>query len=124
MINVIMEDKVGAGVIDTGVKEKAGKANFVYMVRCNDHSLYTGWTTDLKKRVFTHNYGEGPEAAKYTRARRPVVLVYYEVLESKSQALKRESQIKKLPKKEKEKLVSGFGKTALEEATLDNQENK
>ena len=49
--------------------------HYVYMVRCSDNSLYTGWTTDLEKRLKTHNTGEGPQAAKYTKTRRPVTLV-------------------------------------------------
>lgn len=88
-------------------KEMVGLAqqqnNYVYIVRCHDSTLYTGWTTDLKKRIETHNAGKG---AKYTKARRPVELVYFETFESKSEALKREYQIKQLKKEEKEKLIS------------------
>lgn len=76
--------------------------NYVYIVRCHDNTFYTGWTTDLDKRIKTHNAGKG---AKYTKIRRPVELVYYETFESKSDALKREYQIKQLKRNEKEKLI-------------------
>ncbi|MFZ7121875.1 MAG: GIY-YIG nuclease family protein [Eubacteriaceae bacterium] len=75
---------------------------YVYMLRCNDNSLYTGWTTDLDRRLKEHNKGTG---AKYTRAKLPVKLVYHEQLNSKSDAIKREYQIKQLKKIQKEKLV-------------------
>ena len=76
--------------------------NYVYIVRCSDQTLYTGWTNHLKKRIEAHNAGKG---AKYTKARRPVELVYFETFERKSDALKREYQIKQLKKSEKEKLI-------------------
>ena len=77
---------------------------YVYILRCNDGTLYTGYTTDLEARVRTHN-GEGNGGAKYTRSRRPVVLVYYEEHREKSAALRRECEIKKLTRAEKEKLI-------------------
>ena len=73
------------------------------MVRCSDHSLYTGWTNDLEQRIAAHNSGQG---AKYTKSRRPVTLVYYEVFEEKQDAMRREYAIKQLPKKEKERLAA------------------
>lgn len=76
--------------------------NYVYIVRCHDNTFYTGWTTNLEKRIETHNAGKG---AKYTKIRRPVELVYYETFESKSDALKREYQIKQLKRSEKEELI-------------------
>ena len=76
--------------------------NYVYILRCADGSLYTGWTNDLKKRVKTHNAGRG---AKYTKTRLPVELVYYEEYEEKGEALSRELSIKKLKKTAKEKLI-------------------
>ena len=81
--------------------------NCVYMVRCNDGSLYTGWSTDPIKRAEAHNSGKG---AKYTRARRPVILVYVEECGSKEEAMKREAEIKKLSKDKKESLVKGYSK--------------
>lgn len=79
--------------------------HFVYILRCRDGSLYTGYTNDVYKRLKTHNSGKG---AKYTRARLPVNLVYYKRVDNKSFGLKLESRIKKLTKKEKEALVKQF----------------
>ncbi len=79
--------------------------NYTYMVRCKDGSLYTGWTNNLEKRLQAHNEGSG---AKYTKTRRPVELAYYEEYESKTQAMKREYEIKQLSKKKKEELVTHF----------------
>jgi putative endonuclease len=75
---------------------------FIYILKCKDGTLYTGSTNDLEKRVVIHN--EGKAAAKYTRARRPVKLVYSEKFETKSEALKREWVIKKMKRVEKQKL--------------------
>ena len=74
------------------------------MLKCIDGTLYTGWTNDLEKRVEAHNSGKG---AKYTKARRPVELAYYEEFETKEQAMKREYAIKQLGRKEKQKLIAG-----------------
>jgi len=74
---------------------------FIYIVRCSDNSLYTGYTNDVEKRIKKHNDGKG---AKYTKHRLPVYVVHIEKFETKSDALKREHQIKKLNKKEKEEL--------------------
>lgn len=79
------------------------KAHYVYILRCYDGSLYTGWTTDLEHRVKAHNEGKG---AKYTRSRRPVELVYHEEFETKSEALKREAAIKRLSREEKLTLIN------------------
>ena len=76
--------------------------NYVYILKCRDGTLYTGWTTDLDKRLKTHNSGNG---AKYTRARLPVTLVYSEEYEEKTDALKREAAIKKLTRSQKLKLI-------------------
>lgn len=77
--------------------------NYVYIIRCNDNSLYTGWTNDLDKRFKTHQEGKG---AKYTRGRRPLELVYFEEYETKVQAMKREYEIKKMSREKKIKLIS------------------
>jgi len=74
------------------------------MVRCADNSLYTGIAKDVERRVDEHNTNNRL-AAKYTRARRPVTLVYSEQLDSKSDAAKREAAIKQLSKAEKEQLL-------------------
>ncbi len=75
---------------------------YTYMVECEDGSLYTGWTDNLIKRMYTHNQGKG---AKYTRSRLPVRLVYYEMHSSKQDAMKREYAIKQLPRKDKLLLI-------------------
>lgn len=69
--------------------------NYTYILRCADGSLYTGWTNDLGRRLAAHNAGRG---AKYTRARRPVELVYAEGYETKAEAMRRETAIKRLPR--------------------------
>lgn len=76
--------------------------NYVYMLRCRDGSLYTGWTNDLEKRLKAHNSGV---ASKYTRARLPAELVYSEEWESKEAAMSREWHIKRLTREEKLKLI-------------------
>ena len=83
----------------------------VYMLRCNDNSLYTGITTDLTRRIREHNH-DNKTGAKYTRVRRPVKLVYFESLSSRSEASQREHQIKRLTKQQKERLIQ-VTKTAL-----------
>ena len=76
--------------------------NYTYIVECKDKTLYTGWTNDLQKRIKTHNDGKG---AKYTRSRLPVRLVYYEVYETKQEAMRREYEIKQLTREQKKKLI-------------------
>lgn len=78
--------------------------NFTYIVECSDHTLYTGWTNDLEKRIQAHNEGKG---AKYTKTRRPVRLVYFETFSTKEEAMSREYRIKRLSRKEKEQLIAG-----------------
>ncbi|QFU82138.1 GIY-YIG nuclease family protein [Natronorubrum aibiense] len=74
----------------------------VYVLECADGSLYTGYTTDLERRVREHNAGEG---AKYTRGRTPVEPCYTERFDSKSAAMSREYEIKQLTRHQKERLV-------------------
>ena len=81
--------------------------NYTYIVKCADGTFYTGWTTDVDRRVKCHNDGKG---AKYTRPRLPVELVYYEVFESKEEAMRREAAIKKLSRERKELLVAKWEK--------------
>ena len=76
--------------------------NYVYILRCRDGSLYTGWTNDLEKRLKAHNSGT---ASKYTRTRLPAELVYFEDWESKEAAMSREWHIKQLTRDEKLKLI-------------------
>ncbi|WP_286151926.1 GIY-YIG nuclease family protein [Sporofaciens musculi] len=77
--------------------------NYTYILRCKDGTLYTGWTNNLKKRINAHNLGKG---AKYTKSRRPVKLVYCEEFSTREEAMKREYAIKRMKKKEKEKMVA------------------
>ncbi|MDD3269736.1 MAG: GIY-YIG nuclease family protein [Syntrophomonadaceae bacterium] len=78
---------------------------FVYIVQCNDGSYYTGYTTNIERRLQEHNQGL---ASKYTRGRRPVICVYHEELSSKSEALKRELIIKKMTRGQKTRLIAGY----------------
>ena len=80
--------------------------NFTYILRCADGSLYTGWTNDLRKRLRAHNEGRG---AKYTRARRPAELVYFECFSEKGEAMRREYEIKQLTRRQKETLILKAG---------------
>ena len=77
---------------------------FVYIVRCADNTLYTGIAMDVDRRIDEHN-NDDRLAAKYTRVRRPVEFMYKENCASRSDAAKREAQIKKLSKAQKEKLI-------------------
>lgn len=76
---------------------------YVYILRCADGTLYTGYTDDPERRTQVHNAGKG---AKYTRSRLPVELVYREALEDKSAALRREREIKKLTRAQKLALLT------------------
>jgi len=75
------------------------------MLKCKDETLYTGYATNVERRIQMHENGTG---AKYTRGRGPLELVYVEELESKSAALRREIEIKKLPRKSKLALISTY----------------
>ena len=76
---------------------------YLYILRCGDGTLYTGITTDVQKRLETHRAGKG---AKYTRGRQPLELAYREICENHSAALKRELEVKKLTRQEKEALIA------------------
>ena len=86
--------------------EEETNMNYTYIVQCADGTLYTGWTNCLARRMKAHN--EGKAGAKYTRAKRPVKLMYYEGFTSKSEALKREATLKRLSRKQKIKLIEDF----------------
>ncbi len=77
-------------------------SHFVYIVKCADDTLYTGWTLDVHRRVKQHNAGRG---ARYTRTRRPVQLIYVEEVESRRVAMQREIQIKRLNRASKTRLI-------------------
>lgn len=76
------------------------KAWYVYIVECGDRSLYTGVTVDIERRMNEHNYSD-QLGAKYTRARRPVTLIYQHQLDSRASACVLESQIKKMTRQQK-----------------------
>lgn len=78
---------------------------YVYILKCSDGTLYTGWTNNLNKRIETHSKGKG---AKYTRYRLPVVLVYFEEFEDKISAQRREYEIKQFRRDEKLMLIKDF----------------
>ena len=75
---------------------------YIYILRCRDGSLYTGWTNDMAKRIEAHNKGQG---AKYTKGRGPMELIYHEEYSNKSEALKREYAIKRFSKAQKLELI-------------------
>jgi putative endonuclease len=85
---------------------------YCYIVQCADGSYYTGWSTDPRRREKRHNCGQG---AKYTRARRPVTLVYVEPQPDRSAAMKREACIKNMTRQRKQRLIDqsqGIGEDA------------
>ena len=82
-------------------------SNYTYILKCADDTLYCGWTNDLEKRLAAHNSGT---AAKYTRTRRPVKLVYYEEFETKQEAMSREFHIKRMSRLEKLELINNSEK--------------
>ncbi len=75
---------------------------YTYLLECADGTLYCGYTNDLERRVRTHNEGKG---AKYTRSRLPVKVVYYETFQDKSEAMRREAQIKQMTREQKRALI-------------------
>lgn len=75
------------------------------MVRCNDGTIYSGFAINPYKREEVHNTGKG---AKYTKARLPVKLVYFEEFETKKEAMKREYEFKQYTRAEKEKMIANF----------------
>lgn len=77
----------------------------IYILRCADGTLYTGYAADVERRVKEHNGELGKTAAKYTRGRRPVTCVYTEAFSTRSEALKREVALKKLTRPQKELLL-------------------
>ena len=96
-------------VLRMQAKEKAGRKRkikenwFLYILRCQDGSFYTGVTNDIERRVKMHNSGR---ASRYTRSRRPVELLYQETCGSRTQALVRECFVKTYTRQQKEKLIA------------------
>ena len=78
------------------------KPHYVYLLRCGDGTLYCGYTSDLKARIAAHQAGRG---ARYTRGRGPLELVYSEVCQDRSSALRREAEIKRQSRREKIALI-------------------
>jgi len=80
--------------------------HFVYILKCADDSLYTGYTTDVERRVIEHNGESKKLGAKYTQARRPVEVVFSKAFKTRSAATKYEAKVKKLSREEKLELIS------------------
>ncbi len=78
---------------------------FVYLLRCSDGSLYTGWTTDVQRRLAAHSAGT---ASRYTRSRRPVEIAAVLPVADRSAALREEARIKRLPRAAKQRLIDGL----------------
>lgn len=95
---------------------------WVYLVRCADSSLYCGITSDLMRRVGEHN--ASPKAARYTRSRRPISLVWFTTHLTRSAALKREYKIKHLARREKEKLVAAMSVSKIRKAKVSETSSK
>ena len=96
---------LGATLLETNRYHTMSSAHwFVYILRCHDNCLYTGVTTDCERRLHEHNHT--PRGAKFTRARRPVNLAYHEKAASRSEAQRREAQIKRLSATQKEALIA------------------
>lgn len=76
--------------------------NYTYILECRDGTYYTGWTNNLEKRLMDHTEGRG---AKYTKARIPVSLIYYEEFQTKEEAMRREYAIKHMNRNEKANLI-------------------
>ena len=92
--------------------------NYTYILQCKDGSLYTGWTNDIEKRLGDHRSGRG---ARYTKGRGPLELIYLEVSDSRSQAMRREAWIKRLTRQKKLILIQNSGwKEHLAEWGLEN----
>jgi putative endonuclease len=86
-------------------KNQKSQACFCYIVECADGTFYTGWTTNLERRVAAHNAGRG---SRYTRQHRPVKLVYFESLPTRAEAMRREIQIKRMSRQAKQGKISDF----------------
>ena len=99
--------------------------NYTYILECEDHTYYTGWTNDLEKRFQAHLNGKG---AKYTKSHRPLCIAYYEIHATKKEAMRREWRIKHMTKKEKAQLIKSplanvelFDKEKLKKAKFNRQ---
>ena len=88
-----------------GKSSRSGRREkwFLYILECSDGTFYTGITKDIERRLKAHNNGKG---ASFSRMRRPVKIIYHEILKSRTQALVREFAVKSLPRKKKEELIA------------------
>jgi putative endonuclease len=84
--------------------------HYVYLLQCKDQSIYTGYTTELKRRLAAHERGKG---AKYTRGRGPFRLIHVEEFETKQEALRREAEIKRFPTEKKKRMFLEKGSMAV-----------
>lgn len=89
--------------------------HFVYILECKDGSLYTGWTTDIIKRFRAHQSGRG---ARYTKTHYPMRIVHLEIFDDKSEAMKREYEIKHFTREKKKQLIEGGLKKKDSEAII------
>lgn len=92
---------------EAGSSRRPGEKWFLYILKCADQSLYTGITKDLERRFKMHSEGK---AARYTRTRRPLEMIYQETCRSRTEALTRECAVKRLPKPRKLALISRQGR--------------
>ena len=100
----VTEDVLAFGIVlHKFFTEEETNMNYTYIVQCADGTLYTGWTNCLARRMKAHN--EGKAGAKYTRAKRPVKLMYYEGFSTKEEAMSREYRIKQLTREKKLELM-------------------
>jgi putative endonuclease len=100
--DIIETPQENSGSIRVPARYSASEKFFCYIVECDDGTYYTGWSTDLERRVRQHNAGRG---ARYTRSRLPVRLVYVEEQPDKVSAMRREIKIKQMGRDAKDKLV-------------------
>ena len=97
------EPELPDGYLNTEPQRPVVSDHYIYVLQCADDTLYTGYTTDVDRRVAEHAAGEG---AKYTRGRTPVEVVHVEAFDSKSGALRREHEIKSMSRDRKESLIA------------------
>lgn len=104
VMSVKLEKEKKNGLCE-GAETPAQALNYTYILCCADQTYYCGWTNNLARRLKAHNEGS---ASRYTRARLPVRLVYYEAHETKREAMQREASIKALGRRQKEDLIRSF----------------
>jgi putative endonuclease len=103
--DIVETPQENSGLIRVPSRLCASEKFFCYIVECADGTYYTGWSTDLERRVRQHNAGGG---ARYTRSRLPVRLVYVEECPDRASAMRREIRIKRMGREAKDKLVKRY----------------